>query len=250
MIKNTSRSKELVMDHFLKNIKKIIDKNNPIILELGAHKGYETRFFLGNFKDLKIFCFEPDPRCIKSFKENICDNRCILIEAAISNYDGTTFLNLSSGCNPGKFNKIYPLLRFFNLTELLVNKSNRDWDYSSSIKESISRSKQYPWLIFKDKIKIETIKLDSFIKTKNINHIDLIFSDIQGAEKEMIEGAIETLNITNYLYTEYGETSSYRGALTRKEMIDLLSNKNFELVEEYSSRKKVGNLLFKNKRIN
>ena len=77
--------------------------------------------------------------------------------------------------------------------------------------------------------------------------IDFIWSDIQGAEKDMLEGATVVLKICKFFYTEYGETETYRGALTRNETIEFFINHGYELIPEYSSEGAIGNLLFKNK---
>lgn len=228
-------------------IRKLIDRDDPLILELGAHRGYETQKFLTEFPKIRIYCFEPDPRCIAEFKNNIHNTHCQLIEAAISNRDGFLDLNLSGGHNPGKFNRLYRLLYLLKLQNLCPQ-SGIDWDYSSSIKQVISHSKQYPWLVFPNAVRVKAIRLDDWVHENNISHIDFIWSDIQGAEKDMIEGASETLKNTDYLYTEYGETSCYPDAMSRDETILILKRHNFEIISHYSSSGKLGNLLFRNKR--
>ena len=229
-----------------KVIKQLLKKENPLILELGAHAGEDTREFAREFKNLKIYCFEPDPRCIRKFKMQIRDGRCTLVEAAVSGMDGLTWLNMSSGRAPGRVYKIFKILGLGNFYEML---SRDDWDYSSSIKTAISRPKDYPWLTFNQKTEVRTIRLDSWIKDNNIEQIDFIWSDIQGAEKDMLAGAVDTLKRCQYFYTEYGELSSYQGALTREETIALFKEQKYELVPEYSSEEKIGNLLFRNKNL-
>ncbi|GHT86273.1 hypothetical protein FACS1894137_11600 [Spirochaetia bacterium] len=44
-----------------------------------------------------------------------------------------------------------------------------------------------------EKNMIPIITLDKFVKENNINHIDFIKADIEGAEREMIKGAVNTL---------------------------------------------------------
>jgi FkbM family methyltransferase len=218
-----------------KVIRKILQKENPIILEIGSHIGLDTLKFLNEFTDITIYCFEPDPRCILVFKQIINDQRCILIEAAVSNVDGKGYLHLSGG---------WPHM-YKDPTDWIYGSGN--WNASSTIKKPISHSSRYPWLIFDKKVEVTTIKLDTWIKYNNINSIDFVWADVQGAEKELIEGAIETLKIIKYLYTEYGEVSPYPEAMTREETIELLERYKFEIVPEYSDQGKIGNLLFKNK---
>jgi 2-O-methyltransferase len=227
-------------------IKKILQKEDPVILELGAHTGEDTKIFLKEFKDVKIYCFEPDPRCIKQFKKFIKDDRCVLIEAAVSNESGTIVLNMSSGWPP---NLVPWYFRLLGLSKVYMLFQKNEWDYSSSIKKSISNPESYPWLTFDKKVEVPTVKLDSWVKENSIKLIDFIWSDIQGAEKDMLEGAGDTLKISRYLFTEYGEVSAYVGALTREDTISLLQKNGFELMPEFSSLsdEKTGNLLFRNK---
>ena len=229
-----------------KIIKQLLKKEDPLILELGAHAGEDTREFIREFKNLKIYCFEPDPRCIKKFKSRLKDSRCVLVEAAISNTDGVTWLNMSSGRPP---RRVYNLFRKLGLRKLYEALAKDDWDYSSSIKPATSGPKDYPWLNFKEKAEVKTIKLDSWINDNNIQQVDFIWSDIQGAEKDMLEGAVKALKVCKYYYTEYGELSSYQGALTREETIVLLEAQQYELVPEYSSTEQIGNLLFRNRNL-
>ena len=210
-------------------LESLLQRDDPVIVELGAAEGTDTRQFLKQFKNARVYSFEPDPRSIKLFKQNIQDSRCTLVEKAVSDKDGKMMFHLSSG---------WPKTN---------NPLGQEWRLSSSIKESQSHSKDYPWLKFDEDIEVESVRLDTWIKDNNISLIDFIWCDIQGAEREMIHGATETLKITRYLFTEYGEVSVYAGALSRKETIQLMSEHGFDLIEKHSSSTRRGNLLFKNK---
>jgi FkbM family methyltransferase len=212
----------------MKAIIKLLRKENPLILEVGSHVGEHTIFFLNAFKDIRIYCFEPDPRCIAKFRGSIKDQRCTLIEGAVSNTDGTTLLNLSGGLHP-----------------MMAHKG--DWDASSSIKKAMSHNQRYPWLTFDSTVEVKTIRLDTWVLENNISYIDFIWSDVQGAERDLIKGAEYTLKMTKYFYTEYGEISTYPEAMTRDETIAILTRKNFKIIQELSDTGEIGNLLFENK---
>ena len=220
-----------------KEIKKLLQKENPLVLEIGSHIGLDTLRFLEEFKDITIYSFEPDPRCITFFKEVVKNRRCTLVEAAVANVDGKALLHLSGGWPSGfkgEWDSIY---------------GRGDWNASSSIKNSVSNSGEYPWLSFDRTIEVKTVRLDTWTKENDITAVDFIWADVQGAEREMIEGAVNTLKTVKYLFTEYGETSPYPEALTRDETIKLLGQNDFEIVSEYSNEDRKGNLLFKNKRL-
>ncbi|MEW6585448.1 MAG: FkbM family methyltransferase [Nitrospirota bacterium] len=220
-----------------KGIKNILKKEDPLILEIGSHIGLDTLKFLNEFKDITIYCFEPDPRCIAVFKEIVKDPRCTLIEAAVSNADGTALLHLSGGWPPG----------YRDQMDWIYGRG--DWNASSSIKTAVSNSSMYPWLSFEKTIEVRTLKLDTWIKKNNIGTVDFVWADVQGAERELIEGAVNTLVVVNYFFTEYGEQSPYPDALTRTETTDLLSLHNFEIMPRYSDNGPIGNLLFRNRKL-
>ncbi len=227
-----------------KEIKQLLQKEDPTVLEFGAHKGGDTGKFLHVFPGIKIYCFEPDPRCIEGFKKCIKDERCVLIEAAVSNIDGKTLLNMSTGSRPSR---AHNLIRALGLSKCYAAIKGSDWDMSSSIKNAVSYPIDYPWLSFGNTVEVKTIRPDTWVKQNDIHSVDFIWSDIQGAERDMIEGARNTLAITKYLYMEYGETSSYPEAMTRAATIALMGKHHFAIVPEYSDKEHIGNLLFANR---
>ena len=44
--------------------RKLLQKNNPVILEIGACTGEDSLTFLREFSDIQLHCFEPDPRSV------------------------------------------------------------------------------------------------------------------------------------------------------------------------------------------
>ena len=76
------------MKHYVEKFQKIKDllnKNNPIIIEIGAHYGEDTLRFLEIFPNAKIHCFEPDDRNINIFNQMVNDDRVVLYQSALSN---------------------------------------------------------------------------------------------------------------------------------------------------------------------
>ncbi len=224
-------------------LKRLLQKEDPVMLELGAHRGEDSKRFLKEFESIRIYCFEPDPRCIRKFKANIRDRRCSLIEAAVSNVDGRAILNMSQGW---PLRMIPKMVKALGLGRLFARLMANRFDYASSIKVSVSNSNDNVGLVFRKGVEVRTIRLDSWIKRSAIESIDFIWADIQGAERDMIEGASETLRICSYLYIEYGEVDTYPEAMTRDETIALLQQHRYSVMPEYSSKGGVGNLLFKN----
>jgi len=198
-------------------IKSFIKTESPTILEIGANNGKDSLEFLNEFKKIELHCFEPDPRQIKNFKSRIIDKRCTLHEIGLSNQKGIFKFYLSESKDPTK-----------NAND------------SSSLKKPKKHLKRFPWISFKKDIKIKTETLDSWTKKNKIKEIDFIWADVQGTEKELIEGGLNTLNKkVKYFYTEFYNEELYEGQISLKEILILLPN--FRLVKIYGN-----NALLKN----
>ena len=199
-------------------LKKILKKNDPLILEIGCNDGTDSQEFLNEFKQIKLYCFEPDPRQIKKFEERIKDSRCKLYKIAISNKEGVTDFYLSESINP-----------------------NTTAEDSSSIKKPKKHLRRFPWIKFQKKIQVKTRSLDRWVKKEKINKIDFIWADIQGAEKELIDGGLKTLNEkTRYFYTEFYNEELYEGQINLKTLLKKLPN--FKIINIYGD-----NVLLENK---
>ncbi len=159
------------------DIKNLLNKNNPVIFEIGTNDGGDTQGFLNEFTNCIIHCFEPDKRALIKFKNRINDSRCILNEIAISNIDGILDFYESSGNTGG------------------VHTQYGDWDKSGSIKKPKNHLIQHSWCHFDNIVKIPTMKLDTYVElNNNIPYIDFIWADVQGAEEDLILGGLNTLN--------------------------------------------------------
>lgn len=201
-------------------ISKLLQKNNPIILEIGTSTGEDTLAFIKEFSNIQLYCFEPDPRCLEIHKSKVKDSRCKLYEIAISDVDGSAIFYQSSGSYEG-------------LNEYT------DWLQSSSLKVPKNHLKVHPWCKFENQVTVPTRRLDSWFAENPIEVIDFIWADVQGAEKNLIKGATNTLSHTKYFYTEYEDDELYEGQVTLEEIKALLPN--FKAIGYFGN-----NVLFKN----
>jgi len=77
-----------------------------------------------------------------------------------------------------------------------------------------------------DKIRVKTNKLDTWGQKTNIVGADFIWMDVQGAERDVIEGGRKFLASSSYIWTEYGEMT-YNGAMDKSETIIFFSSMGF-----------------------
>lgn len=184
----------------VREIKYLVGKPNPVILEIGANIGQTTLEFLKEIPEAIIYCFEPDPRAITAFKKNVHHPNVHLIECAVGNENGTIVFHQSSGIE-----------------------EYADWNQSGSIRKPKDHMKIWPKVTFDQSIEVPIIRLDDWAKSSEIPLIDFIWADTQGAESDMILGGLETLKRVRYLYTEYGIQEFYDGQASLEEIDALLT---------------------------
>lgn len=221
------------------------NRDQVVIFEVGCADGTDTRQFLNKFgKNMKIYTFDPDPTNIRAMsgeggvdvKGNSntklrTDGRHTFTPVAISAQDGRTVFTRSRNVNgPG---------------------GGVDWGrYSGSIYEpkTIVNSPKYgnrwPMIQYDEKIEVTTRSIDSFCEENNIEHIDFMWMDVQGAEKEVFLGAKNMIGKIDYIYTEYHEEEMYEGATNLQTITNLLSG--YDMVQNWPYNDvEGGDVLFK-----
>lgn len=179
--------------------KKIISEGMQVI-DIGANIGYFSILFSKWVGDNgKVFAFEPDPDNYELLLKNIHANNCkniIPIKKAVSNYDGKTFL--------------------FHSNE---NKGDH----------RIFEAKILPEDEIRNRIEIESIRLDSFISPQQ--KIDFIKMDIQGSEMLALEGMMQILsrNHKMYLLTEFWPYAIEMSGRSPEEYLEILRKLGFKI---------------------
>lgn len=163
-------------------------KNNKenIIFEFGMHIGQDT-VKLASIPNATVHGFECDPRNLRvlNVPENVIVNPCAI------GSENTEMQFYQSDAYKGVSNK---------------------WTASGSIKKPLEHLNYYPQVSFKkETITVISVTLDQYCKANNIDHIDFIWADIQGAEIDMIMGGKEMLQRTKYLYCEFSIHELYKG---------------------------------------
>ena len=202
-----------------REVSRLLAKQSPTILEIGCNNGDDTLALLREMPLVKLYCFEPDPRAIRRFKENLSASlpRVTLTEVAVSDRNGTVDFYASSG-----------------------GEMPEGWDQSGSIRKPTGHLTEWPWVKFEKTIAVETCRLDDWRADNGIEDVDFIWMDVQGAEGDVVAGATKTLERTSFLYTEYSDTPNYQGQLSLKELLARLPR--FKVMARYP-----GDVLLRNR---
>lgn len=138
---------------FIKSVKR-----GNTVFDIGANNGYYTVLaskLVG--KNGKVYAFEPDPQSLKLLYKNLKLNNCnnvFVIESALGDKKCKLTLNQDTS-NPGES----------SLSHMAKN----------------------------NKIIVDVITLDQFVKNQKIKKIDLIQMDVEGSEISVLRGGIQTL---------------------------------------------------------
>jgi len=214
--------------------KVILDKKDPVIVEVGAHYGEDSVRFTEAFEDCTVYCFEPDPRNVAVFKKYVNNSNIHLFECALSSEEGTaefyqSFQDLENEQVPDKYDWISP-------------EDYRDYNINSSGASSLKKGYEHA---LKKTVTVTTKRFDNWMVENDLTHVDLLWIDVQGAEEQVIDGASTELANVDFIWIEYGETF-YEGALSRMQTIALLSAKGFKVLKDYPNSSDTGDLLFYN----
>jgi len=212
--------------------KAIIGKDDPIILEIGAHFGEDSMRFAEAFPKATIHCFEPDPRCIEIFKKHVKNDRIKLHEIALSSVEGELEFYQSYNDQESETPEKYDWISDEDYKDLKLGNSG-----SSSLKKGYDKN-------LKETIRVKALTYDKWAETNNINNVDLAWIDVQGAEKEVLDGMSNKIKHIKLMWIEFGELQ-YEGALTREETIKYMKSRGFKTIEHFSSKGSSGDLLFK-----
>lgn len=207
----------------IRRLHSIINEIHPVIVEIGAYRGSDSEVFLRIFDPSKLICFEPDPDNCKDFRNGIenegafKDLRCVLVETAITDHDGTIIFHRSSGLGRRA---------------------------SGSLNKPTGHFRIHRWCLFDESVSVSAIKLDTWCQQNQIKSISLIWADVNGAEAKMLAGAQNILKKTKYIYTEFrpDNIELYADSITKAQILTLLPNFEEVFVDGY-------NVLLRNKEI-
>ena len=177
----------------------------PVILDVGANTGQSVKRFRRAFPRSIIHSFEPSRRIFDQLKLNIAGQ------------EGVFAWNCGLGSSVG------------NQTFL----ENTHSDMSSFL--ALSKS---GWGKIVNESTVEVTTADAFLLANRIERVDILKSDTQGYDFEVIKGAEQAMrrNAVGLLYFEFIFSEMYQNLPRFDEVFRHLTDRNFRMVSIYEMR--------------
>lgn len=186
-----------------------------LILELGSRDALDA-IELSEHYDADVYSFECNPTSIPICKENIGDNSKVhLIEKAVWDEEG--------------FISFYPVVNG-NTGASSCFKAIKDYPYETDYEQ--------------EEITVSAIRLDGWLKERDISSVDLLCVDLQGAELTAFKGMGEYLHSVSYIITEGQTKPMYEGVNLIDEIESFLADFGFVKKTEKLVNPYFGDFLF------
>ena len=183
---------------------------SPVIFDAGAHHGYISTRYHQLFPAGTIYAFEPFPGSFSILERRTkAISKIHPFNLAISNKTGRSVFHANSSVATNS---------------LLPTDSNAQAIGGKDLLETI------------ETINVETTTLDDFCRKHNIDRIDLLKMDVQGAEYLILDGAKNLLSQgkVGLIYTEIIIIPSYEGQLHLHEFLERVYTAGFDLYGIYN----------------
>lgn len=175
---------------------------SPLIFDVGANIGQSIKSFRETFQNPEIHAFEPSSGTFATLKDNCGTKPSVTLNntALGSSKETRTFLE-------NEFNDMSSFLEI----------GSKGW---GSITE-------------RNLVKINTV--DDYCDTKKIEKIDILKSDTQGFDLEVLKGAERTIarGGIHLIYLEINFAELYNGMAPADEIMRFLRERHFSLVAFY-----------------
>lgn len=176
---------------------------NPVIVEAGAHKGFDTVELVNIWPNGVIHSFEPVPNLYVELKNRtLAFSNCYCYPLALAEKNERKVFYLSSGTS----------------------------DQSSSLLKPEVHLQNHPTVTFPHTMEVNAITLDSWAQAYSINKVDFMWLDMQGSEPAMLRASPNILKTVKVIYTEINFQEMYKGCELFSSFKQWLEGLGFTLV--------------------
>lgn len=171
-----------------------------VFFDIGANQGQTINMINHHYRKAKIYAFEPSKNCFNILKEK-------------NNGSNVSIHNLAMGSSSGtlEFNE-------YSWSQL-----------NSFLKRAYGSAKILETYL------VEVTTIDEFCKNNAISHINLLKTDIEGYELNVLKGASSMIeqNKIQFVYVEIFFNENYVGQASFGDIYNFLLEYRFELVRFY-----------------
>lgn len=218
-----------------KKLQSFFKKDSEItIFDIGSCEGLDSIRYSRLFPQAQIFAFEPIEKNFGLLEENIVKFNATFVQSfklALSNNNGKADFFISSG---------KPKCA-----------DDDSWNYGNKSSSLLAPNKvkdETPWLQFDKKITVVTMMLQNFCTTHDIQIIDFIHIDVQGAELMVLEGAKSLIENIKVIWLEVAKIPLYEKQPLKKDVEAFMTRNGFakfkDTVGKVSGDQLWGNLKF------
>lgn len=204
-------------------------KRPQTIVQVGAHSGDDALIKACREHGHRLYMFEPNPRRVAELKEKAQGSATIfVIPQAVSIAEGKAIFNIAcqDDCSS--------LLPF-------AEDANQTWVHE-----------WHPYKRFEmvEKVEVEVVRLDSFMKSHEIETIDFLMIDAQGEDLRVVESLGERARDVRKLQMEINTyLPLYQNSFGMEEALKRMSELGFELHASWKqSLNREVNAVFRNRR--
>jgi len=183
-------------------------KSGNIVFDVGAHRGKWSTHVITQQPNVRIYAFEPVPQAYTTLLRNLINLPVSTFNLALSNHTGT-----QSFVSYKKTKQTHAL----------------DGSSKSSFFHQLKFEQEYEKGIAQE-ITVPTITLDDFCKKHQIDHINYLKIDTEGAEHLILKGAHNLLKNKRIQHIQFEYGNTYIGAKAKLEdVFKLLTSYNYKV---------------------
>jgi FkbM family methyltransferase len=188
-----------------------------VVFEVGACEGEHTAGYARAFPRAKFYLFEPLPANCEKIEALLAKESWIpaeMLSIALSDEAGEAEFHISSSREAARTSE--------------ANKS------SSLMPPRSERARALEWLDFNQSIRVKTDTIDAFCQWRNLEKIDFIHMDVQGAELKVLSGATRMLSRIRAIWMEVAFEKTYEGQPLEPETTRWMAERGYRKVHQIS----------------
>ena len=202
-----------------KELEMLFNKQESItIFDIGACEGEDSIKYAKVFPKAQIYTFEPLQKNLERIRNNIIKyniKNVKIVDKALSSQKGTYDFFVSEGRPEGI--------------------AETDWDYgnkSSSLLAPDKFKEIAKFLVFSKIERVEATTLDIFCSEMNINNVDFVHMDVQGAELMVLNGSRNMIDNIKVIWIEVSKITVYKDQPLVDDIKSFMAKNDFFLLKD------------------